>query len=69
MYNFLNGNIKNTKYKATFEISLCRKNFWAIKLVDKCYWLRYTYRDRRVERHSDIYKPLGISDAYYCLVI
>ena len=23
----------------------------------------------RVERHSNIYKPLGISDVYYCLVI
>ena len=22
------------------------------------------YRDRRVERHSNIYKPLGISDVY-----
>ena len=27
------------------------------------------YRDSRVERHSNIYKPLGISDAYNCLVI
>ena len=27
------------------------------------------YRDRRIERHSIIYKPLGISDVYYCLVI
>ena len=28
-----------------------------------------TYRDRRIERHSNIYKPLGISDVYKCLVI
>ena len=30
---------------------------------------RQTYRDIRVERHSNMYKPLGISDVYYCLVI
>ena len=27
------------------------------------------YRDRWLERHSNKYKPLGISDVYYCLVI
>ena len=31
--------------------------------------LSYDYRDRRVERHSNMFKPLGISDVYYCLVI
>ena len=28
-----------------------------------------SYRERRVERHSNIYKPFGISDVYYCLII
>ena len=27
------------------------------------------YRDRRVERHSNMYKPLAISNVYYCLII
>ena len=26
-----------------------------------------SYRDRRVESHLNTYKPLGISDVYYCL--
>ena len=29
----------------------------------------HCYRDRRVERHYNVFKPLGISDVYYCLII
>ena len=43
--------------------------FWWIDRAVKLTGEVKKYGDKRVERHSNIYKPLGISDVYYCLVI
>ena len=48
-----------------------------LRFMGEIYWISQfnlqgvegVYRDRRVERHSNIYKSLGISDVYYCLII